>query len=76
MMNSRLFRGDCAAAGCRKGSQRILAVCSLPLQLSDRELYVTASIGISIFPNDGEDMEVLLKNAERGNEPGKGNGDK
>lgn len=45
-------------------AKRILAVCSLPLQLSDRELYVTASIGISIFPNDGEDMEVLLKNAE------------
>ena len=30
-------------------AKRILAVCSLPLQLSDRELYVTASIGISIF---------------------------
>ncbi|NLG16038.1 MAG: EAL domain-containing protein [Fibrobacter sp.] len=45
-------------------AKRILAVCALPLQFSDHELYVTSSIGISIFPTDGEDMETLLKNAE------------
>ena len=45
-------------------AKRILAIGSLPFQFSDHELYVTSSIGISLFPNDGEDMEVLLKNAE------------
>ncbi|NLE00234.1 MAG: EAL domain-containing protein [Fibrobacter sp.] len=45
-------------------AKRILAVCSLPFQLSDRELYITISIGISIYPTDGDEMEVLLKNAE------------
>ena len=45
-------------------AKRLLAVCSLPFQFYDHELYVTVSIGISIFPTDGEEIEVLLKNAE------------
>lgn len=45
-------------------AKRLLAVCALPFQFYDHELYVTVSIGISIFPNDGEEIEVLLKNAE------------
>lgn len=45
-------------------AKRLLAVCSLPFQFSDHELYVTVSIGISIFPTDGEEIEILLKNAE------------
>ncbi len=45
-------------------AKRLLAVCSLPFQFSDHELYVTVSIGISVFPTDGEEIEVLLKNAE------------
>lgn len=45
-------------------AKRLLAVSSLPFQFYDHELYVTVSIGISIFPTDGEDVEVLLKNAE------------
>ncbi|HEX3020753.1 MAG TPA: EAL domain-containing protein [Chitinispirillaceae bacterium] len=45
-------------------AKRLLAVSSLPFQFSNHELYVTVSIGISIFPTDGEEIEVLLKNAE------------
>ena len=45
-------------------AKRILSVCSLPFKLLDHELYVTASVGISIFPTDGEGLEMLLKNAE------------
>lgn len=45
-------------------AKRLLAVCSLPFQFSDHELYVTVSIGISVFPTDGEDLDALLKNAE------------
>ncbi|MBI1422520.1 MAG: EAL domain-containing protein [Gammaproteobacteria bacterium] len=32
--------------------------------IEGRELYITASIGVSIFPNDGEDSETLLRNAD------------
>ena len=45
-------------------ANRILSLCSQPFQLGEQELYVTISIGISIFPSDGEEMEVMLKNAE------------
>jgi diguanylate cyclase (GGDEF)-like protein/PAS domain S-box-containing protein len=45
-------------------AKRILAVCALPFQLADHELYVTTSIGISIFPTDGNETELLMKNAE------------
>jgi len=35
-----------------------------PLLAGGRELFVTGSIGISIYPNDGTDVETLLKNAD------------
>ncbi len=34
-----------------------------PFQLGGQEVYVTASIGISIFPLNGEDSSTILKNA-------------
>jgi len=35
-----------------------------PFDVGGRELFMTASIGISLFPNDGEDSGTLLKNAD------------
>jgi diguanylate cyclase (GGDEF)-like protein len=35
-----------------------------PFVLDGRELYVTASIGISVFPDDGVDAETLVKNSD------------
>jgi diguanylate cyclase (GGDEF)-like protein len=34
-----------------------------PFRLGDHEVYLTASIGISLFPYDGGDLRTLLKNA-------------
>lgn len=45
-------------------AQKILARLSLPFKVHSQEIFVTASIGISVFPKDGEDPPVLLKNAE------------
>ncbi|NGY75646.1 diguanylate cyclase [Bacillus megaterium] len=33
------------------------------ITIDDFSLYVTASIGISIYPHDGEDVKTLLTNA-------------
>jgi diguanylate cyclase (GGDEF)-like protein len=44
-------------------ARRLLGVFSSPFDAEGRELYITASIGISIFPLDGEDMDALLSNA-------------
>ena len=45
-----------------------------PLTIDGRELFVSASIGISVFPSDGDTAEVLLKNADVAMYRAKGNG--
>ncbi|HJR67567.1 MAG TPA: EAL domain-containing protein [Gemmatimonadaceae bacterium] len=35
-----------------------------PIEIDGRELYVSTSIGISLYPNDGEDANALLRNAD------------
>ncbi len=46
-------------------AQSILGNLAEPFQLGSETLYVTASIGITIFPADAEDIETLLKNADQ-----------
>lgn len=45
-------------------ANRIREELSKPLQLATHKLIVTPSIGISLFPRDGEDMVTLLKSAD------------
>lgn len=42
----------------------IIEQVSQVIKLNKQQLYITASIGISIYPNDGETPEVLLRNAD------------
>ncbi len=35
-----------------------------PVNLGERQVHISASIGIAVYPNDGEDSESLLKNAD------------
>ncbi len=46
-------------------ARRIIAQLSRPLQLGSHEVLVTPSIGIAVYPEDGEDPETLLKNADQ-----------
>src|SRR5216683_2356337 len=45
-------------------AQRVLRIISEPIDIEGQRLYVTASIGITVYPDDGEDAETLLKNAD------------
>lgn len=47
-----------------KIARKILDAMSLPFMLGDREVVVTSSVGITIYPNDGIDAETLVKNAD------------
>lgn len=40
------------------------AVFEKPFQLQQHEMYIKTSIGISLFPENGESAEVLIKNAD------------
>ncbi|MDF2591638.1 MAG: hypothetical protein K0S75_1104 [Clostridia bacterium] len=44
-------------------SIRLLEMMKQPWNIDDYSFYMTASLGIAFYPNDGEDSETLLKNA-------------
>jgi diguanylate cyclase (GGDEF)-like protein len=48
----------------RHVAQRFLAALESPISAEGAELYVTSSIGIAIFPEDGADAETLLQHAD------------
>jgi diguanylate cyclase (GGDEF)-like protein/PAS domain S-box-containing protein len=45
-------------------AEKVLRKVAEPAQVGGHRLYVTTSIGITTFPEDGEDAETLLKNAD------------
>ena len=47
-----------------KLAQDLLDNFKKPVMLRQMEVFSTLSIGIAVFPNDGEDVETLLKNAD------------
>jgi len=44
--------------------ERIFSEFNEPFILNGQEFFITTSIGISIYPDDGEDKDTLLKNAD------------
>ena len=45
-------------------SRRLLHVVAEASSIEKHDLHITASIGISIYPDDGRDAETLIKNAD------------
>ena len=45
-------------------ARRILQVLESPFRVVGHECFITASVGISLFPKDGKEAESLLKSAE------------
>lgn len=46
-------------------AQKILSALGEPYRLSDEDAFISASIGIAVYPDDGEKAENLLKNADQ-----------
>jgi diguanylate cyclase (GGDEF)-like protein len=47
-----------------KVAEKLLRACHQKLKFDKNELELTASIGISLYPNDGESLEELIKAAD------------
>lgn len=45
-------------------SSRILSMMKEPFHLDDKEIYSSSSIGISLFPDDGTEVDDLIKRAD------------
>jgi diguanylate cyclase (GGDEF)-like protein/PAS domain S-box-containing protein len=45
-------------------ARSLLQAIEQPLSVGEREMFVTASLGIALYPRDGEDSTLLLRNAD------------
>ncbi|NKE05466.1 EAL domain-containing protein [Bacillus selenatarsenatis] len=50
--------------GAGEFAQKVLLRFNESFYFNSQEYYITPSIGISLFPNDGKDAESLIKNAD------------
>jgi predicted signal transduction protein with EAL and GGDEF domain len=55
-------------------ARRVLQAIAEPHLIKGHDLYVTSSIGVSVFPDDGRDAETLIKNADTAMYQAKENG--
>lgn len=55
-------------------AENILNIFKNPWEIGEHKIYITASIGIAIFPNDGIDVNEILKNADTAMYKAKGSG--
>jgi diguanylate cyclase (GGDEF)-like protein/PAS domain S-box-containing protein len=49
--------------GTARAAQRILEAFAQPAVVEGRELFVTCSVGVAMYPDDGDDPEALLRNS-------------
>jgi diguanylate cyclase (GGDEF)-like protein len=52
------------ASASQKVARRILELLTEPFTINRQELFVSASVGIALYPNDGVSVDELMKNAD------------
>jgi diguanylate cyclase (GGDEF)-like protein/PAS domain S-box-containing protein len=45
-------------------ARKLIKILNAPFKIDDQETYITASLGIAMYPVDGEDPEVLIQHAD------------
>lgn len=48
----------------RDAAEQVIATITEPFELDDYEQFISTSIGIAMYPEDGRDAETLIKNAD------------
>ncbi|MGZ8290613.1 MAG: bifunctional diguanylate cyclase/phosphodiesterase [Telluria sp.] len=52
------------AFGAGQVAEKLVTMFEQPFIVSDYELFVTGSVGISLYPNDATDLNMLIRNAD------------
>lgn len=55
---------DTTADGAVRVAEKVMYVVSEPYHIDPHEISITPSIGIAVYPDDGQDFEALLKSAD------------
>ena len=50
--------------GAARVAEKLMAMFEQPFEVSGYELFITGSVGISLYPQDGRDMHILIRNAD------------
>ncbi|MEP6943200.1 MAG: EAL domain-containing protein [Betaproteobacteria bacterium] len=69
-----LLNGVATEQEASRAANRLLATLAQPIVLGTQEVFVQASIGIVLYPRDGDDLDTLLKNADVAMSHAKGEG--
>jgi diguanylate cyclase (GGDEF)-like protein len=59
-----LLNGVASEPDAARAANRLLTMLAQPITLGAHEVFVSASIGIVLYPRDGDDLDTLLKNAD------------
>ncbi|HRP96014.1 MAG TPA: EAL domain-containing protein [Rhodocyclaceae bacterium] len=59
-----LLEDEASIAGIEAVARKLLGVLAKPVVVGKHALTITASIGISVYPEDGDDADTLLRNAD------------
>ena len=60
MLLARIVKSEDA----ENAANKILMSFKTPFHIGEHELYTSCSLGIALFPNDGETSDILIKNAD------------
>jgi len=59
-----ILPGITSGRAAQKVAERVVTLFNQPFHLEGQDNFVTASLGITLFPGDGADGQVLLRNAD------------
>ena len=59
-----LLNGVSTEEQAARAATRVVEQLAQPITIASQEVFVSASIGIVLFPRDGEDLDALLRNAD------------
>ncbi len=53
-----------ASLNAAKVAKHILKILNVPFEIDEHEIFISASIGIALFPSDGDNATKLIQNAD------------